>query len=494
MKHLFKPAIILSCIVMALACSHPTEPTGKVTFTGKFSGDFPAGQNYTVKVVIPNLVIGGPSHQTDEYATQVSDDGSFSLSIPLFCDALGMLVINENDCGAFFLSPDKEIKIELSPDDKNEIQIKAIKGIMIASEDLNKSNPLFMDFYQKVSDGSLLNDLRYDMSPEEYRDYIINKVKEQLSIVEKNQEISDYTKQALSGVMKLFVVGQLFNYEGEIKQLYEGQQPEKEANIPAFTPVKPDKSYYSFLGFLDMNNPPLAIYPYYPRIYQYILNNKVLDIPRISEKPLSDWLKEVKTTLAGLVGSDTGLFYDMLALHAYLQQLEESSKPLSTSQIEEIKSFFKNPTYTDFLFAKNDTLIKEMDSSKADNKKTVESIVSSYEGKVVVIDFWATWCGPCLLAMEKIKPIKENLKDKNVVFVYITDPSSPKDLWEKKKEETGGEHYYLTDNEIKQIKIRFGISAIPTYLIYDSTGTLKHQFEGFPGVEKMRKMIEELLN
>jgi hypothetical protein len=95
--------------------------------------------------------------------------------------------------------------------------------------------------------------------------------------------------------------------------------------------------------------------------------------------------------------------------------------------------------------------------------------------------------------MEEIKPVKENLKNKNVVFVYITDPSSSKDLWEKKKEETGDEHYYLTDDEIKYIKIHFGINAIPTYLIYDLTGALKHQITGFPGVEKMRKMIEELL-
>jgi thiol-disulfide isomerase/thioredoxin len=429
----------------------------------------------------------------DEYETQLKPDGSFSLSIPLFCDAFGLFVINENDYGAFSLSPDKETKIKLSLDDKNQMQVKLIKGVEISIEDIQKSNPLYMDFYQKLSDGSLLSGLRYDMTPEEYRDYIINQLKEQISIIEKSQEISEYVKQTLYRIMKLNTFGQLSDYEVEMKNLYFIQQPENEENAFDFTPTKIDKSYYSFLDFYDVNNPPLSNYPFYPRLYQHLLNSDILNIPRIDSNPLPVWMKEVKTIMADLVGSDTGLFYDMLALHAYLQQLEESATPLSTGQIEEIKSFFKNPTYTHFLFAENDALIKQLSSSKTDNKQTFESIISSYKGKVVVVDFWATWCRPCLQAMEEIKPIKEKLKNKNVVFVYITDPSSPQSLWETKKEEIGGEHYYLTDNEMKYIKARFQISGIPAYQIYDSTGILKHKFVGFPGAKEMQKMIEELL-
>jgi hypothetical protein len=41
---------------MSLACSHPTESTGKATLTGKFSSVFPVGQNYNIKVFIPNYL------------------------------------------------------------------------------------------------------------------------------------------------------------------------------------------------------------------------------------------------------------------------------------------------------------------------------------------------------------------------------------------------------------------------------------------------------
>jgi thiol-disulfide isomerase/thioredoxin len=478
---------------MALACSHSTAPTGKAKLTGKFTGAFPDEQTFTIKVAIPNLIIGGIDHQMDEYEITLEADSSFSLSIPLFCDAFGLFAINADEYDAFLLSPNKETKIELFLDDNNNIQLKTIKGRNILMEDLNKSTPLYMDFYQKASDGSLLSGLRYDMSPEEYRDYIINQLKDHAAIIETNTTISDIIKQAVSKVMKLQFAGQLFDYESEVRFLYERQQPEKGANTPDFTPIKPDRSYYSFLAFFDMNHPPLSNYPYYPRIYRLILNNSVLNISPIDSKPLQNWLKETKTIMAELIGSDIGVFYDMLTLHAYLQQLEESSKPLSTKQIKEIESYFTNPTYTNFIFEKNDELIKQLSSSKTESKQTVESIVSAYKGKVVVVDFWATWCGPCLAAMEEIKPLKKELLDKNVVFVYITDPSSPKNLWEKKKDEIGGKQYYMTENEMKYTKAHYGISGIPTYLIYDSNGNLKNKFTAYPGNDTMRQLIEKLL-
>jgi hypothetical protein len=85
--------------------------------------------------------------------------------------------------------------------------------------------------------------------------------------------------------------------------------------------------------------------------------------------------------------------------------------------------------------------------------------------------------------------------DKDVVFVYLTNKSSPKALWEKKIPGIGGEHYYLNGEEWESISYsdKYGFEGIPTYLIFDKKGELKMKTTAYPGNDAMRKMIEGLL-
>ena len=57
---------------------------------------------------------------------------------------------------------------------------------------------------------------------------------------------------------------------------------------------------------------------------------------------------------------------------------------------------------------------KEVPKTAAD--KLFDELMKSYKGKVVLVDFWATWCAPCRAGIERIKPLKEEMSGKNVVF------------------------------------------------------------------------------
>ena len=503
MKHFFKTTLIFSYVIFALAFSQSKAPTGKATLTGTFSGKFPAGQIFTVKLSVPNLV-QGELKQFDEYETQLETDGSFSLSIPVFTSVYAMLSINEEDYGIFFLSPDVQTKVQLSFNEANKLQVKLIKGKEFTLNDYKKTSALLQEFVFKVNfdPENLASGLRYTMSPEEYRDYILNWTEKQIStIIDKVESLQGNQKQQFANTMKWYAgTGLLFNYEGQIRYMYEQQQSGGKANETTYAPQKLNKSYYSFLRFFDWNNPPLGNATFYSGMYRHILSDSILNIPSITDKGLTNWLKEVKSIIAPLTGIESGLFYDFLTFHALRKQINDEFKPLSKQQVIDIKTYFNNPTFSQFLYKENDAMIKQTkypsvinETPKTEKEKLMEAIVSQYKGKVVVVDFWATWCGPCLIAMQEIKPLKEELQGKNVVFVYITETSSPIDLWEKKILGISGEHYYLTEEESKYIKNYFQITGIPAYQIYDSKGIMKYNNVGFPGKEEMRRKIIELL-
>ena len=85
------------------------------------------------------------------------------------------------------------------------------------------------------------------------------------------------------------------------------------------------------------------------------------------------------------------------------------------------------------------------------------------------------------------------MKGKNVVYLYISNPSSPKKLWEEKIQSIGGEQYYLSNEEWVYLLDSYGFNGIPTYQLYDTEGKLQYQVTGYPGNQEMKSKITELL-
>ena len=122
-----------------------------------------------------------------------------------------------------------------------------------------------------------------------------------------------------------------------------------------------------------------------------------------------------------------------------------------------------------------------------------EVSLADYRGKLVIIDFWATWCPPCRKELPHIQKVYDKYKDKEVIVLAITSESNI----EKVKDfiEEGDYTFPILIDGRREANSAYGIRAIPMLFVLDKEGKIQHTHRGYnPEIETtLSKEIDGLL-
>ena len=196
---------------------------------------------------------------------------------------------------------------------------------------------------------------------------------------------------------------------------------------------------------------------------------------------------------------DSGaLLVEMNSIQNYLINLnrEETVNEDDFKKVkEQVKTdYLKEFVISEFYKKKAELTIKNSPAEyvpATEAEKFFDGMIKKYRGKVVYIDFWATWCGPCKAGIERIKPLKEKLAKKDIVFVYITNPTSPEKDYQKAIPDIKGEHFKVTADEWNLLTSKFNIYGIPHYALVDKSGRITNAHLMHLDNEPLKKLLLE---
>jgi len=152
-----------------------------------------------------------------------------------------------------------------------------------------------------------------------------------------------------------------------------------------------------------------------------------------------------------------------------------------------VKDQFENPQFESGIEFKN--------TAQSTAKEIMRDIIQDNKGKVIYIDCWATWCGPCIEEMPNSKELMSKLKNYEVAFIYLCLDSKEM-IWKSSLAELklGGQQYYLSDKQSRDFRNIHQIDGIPHYILINKKGSIVEKGSHLrPNnvKEKIEKLLKE---
>lgn len=114
-------------------------------------------------------------------------------------------------------------------------------------------------------------------------------------------------------------------------------------------------------------------------------------------------------------------------------------------------------------------------------------------GRVVLVNFWATWCPPCRLEMPGFQDVYEEYRDRGFTVLGLTTESAPRSEIRSFLDEHGVT-YPVARASAEEERAFGGITALPTSFLVDRRGRIRHTVRGFFAEAALRRAVGRLVS
>lgn len=530
----------LLCSIAQAQLPTPEFQKGKATLSGTIA-NYDSNSNLTFKIGAPNILMGA----AETLFPTVTSDGNFKIDIPLYHSTQVRMVIGKADI-VILLSPEKETNVVINlsnPQGKQFVfngQYANINNEWQQPELIKKISPAF-------TDGSLLDSI-VNISVNEFKNHCIDQYKQYITHNNAQLQFSEDTRTLANLTCAFDCLQNLQAAHYCMQTAYQKKNNiTREQAFAAFADFHLPDDFHYYLNDFPVNH-PLALYCYNYRnvamtLYDTHTDHLAFENYLLANAPLTKeeqivihqheaafkagvasqqqthvqaiivkyakegddcrWkaFSQAKKHLSIIMQDSTCLFIDYIRA-MYMRSSFYNLQPLTPRQ-EIMASEITNPIFLGIIRDMNLQMQPRQkattkkftvcETPNAPEKKLLNAIIDRHKGKVQFIDFWATWCGGCRQIIKEYEPLKKEMSEDKVAFVYFTGPSSVRKTWEILIQDIAGEHYWLDKEQWNYLWKHFQMTGLPMYLVIDKQGNIVKRFTHITAKE-LKELLEVEIN
>jgi thiol-disulfide isomerase/thioredoxin len=424
---------------------------------------------FTTGIVYTENLITREDHPT---VVQVHEDGRFEGSIPLSYPACLNVKFGDRFI-EFYIQPGQTLAMLLDWEDFPNTRFEG------AAAELNRELAAFNAALPKIPYGKVYNE-RDKKTPGEFKTFYDNEVMADYTAAYhrqmETQKLSGQAKAILQNSYKVKYAMYLFEYEINYARNHEDNPLPLDfydflQDIPMDDKTLLSANDFSlFINRLEYCAPFNAAYEAYKYFDEGV--EKVTDEHwRIKD---SIYINELKLK--------QGIAYDIIkvrSLGSLFEYLEDQKETASN-----IRAAIKAAVGEPFLWEESDRLFQKHFPAEQQTAYKLpdtyeagifKEIIAPFKGKILLVDFWATSCGPCVYNIKQHKELREQYKDSpDVAFIFITSENeSPLGAYNKFVEEQELTHTFrLNADRYRYLRQLFRFNGIPRYVLVDREGDI----------------------